>query len=165
MYVELDICINGKWNLDTLNQRYLNDKWNPMHPEKFIEKYGFEPFIITDKRIHAFLANVYNIDEIPYICRPKGLTSDREDDVTYDTSGWGVSIPVSTYQEYASKTWFLLSELLHYNYQRNITIKNVTTSLESYLGSSYFTFLQKIQNISPSTKPEDVRLFVYFGDD
>lgn len=162
MYVELDVCINGVWNLDTLNQRYLNDKWNPRHPEKFIEKYGFEPLIVTDKRIHALFANVDNVDEIPYISKTKGLTSDREDDVTYESAGWGVSIPVSTYQEYGSKTWFLLSELLEYNYQGNVTIKNATISLESYLGSYYFTFLQKIQNSLPDTKPDDIRLFIYF---
>lgn len=165
MYVELDICMNGTWMLDTLNQRHLNDKWNPMYPEKFLEKYGFEPFVITDKRIHAFLANVYNIDEIPYLCKPKGLTPDRANDVTYDASGWGVSIPVSRHQGYASKTWFLLSELVNYDYQCEITINNAITSLENYLGSFYFTFLKKIQNISPTTSPEDIRLFIYFGTD
>jgi hypothetical protein len=112
----------------------------------------------------AFLANVRNYSNCPFISSPRGLPSDLSDGLGNVIRFWDEIRPGDAH----SHSWLLVQELIEYDYSRRFTSKRsfdsrpdgTETSLCEFLGPRFFSHLETFRSLGD---PWHTRL-VFFLD-
>lgn len=109
-----------------------------------------EPFDQRNYGMFAFLANVRNYSHAPVLSEPRGWPGNQ------------VSFPDDC-DNYHSRSWFLLKELLDFDYSQTMESGNgILMTLRDFLPEVYFRDLQIIKGLKED--PAHVRIIFAFDN-
>ena len=167
-------------SISTQVQMFTNNQWVDFLEQAFTsyKEYTNRPFTEQNYGLFAFFADVRNYSCIPVLDEPRGLPAVDEPDfgeglqAVWSRSDWE---PWPEHCDNHSATWFLVSELLCYNYdilfenRRSISGFEETVpaglgeliSIKEYIGHKFFDDLYILQNLGDPTK---IRVVISFSN-
>tara|TARA_B100000749_G_C18443540_1_gene473238 strand:+ start:1241 stop:1744 length:504 start_codon:yes stop_codon:yes gene_type:complete len=151
-----------------------NGRWEDVNEDIFTA-YGMpvsSPFTQQNYDLFSLLAGVRNYAIAPVIKSPVGLPPEPESSCQGEW-GFSYSEPCSIHEGNHSKTWYLLSELLKFDYEKIFENRRSEfcssdtvpegegrmMSLRQFVGSVYFDDLAVLSTLADS---DDVRVIMSF---
>lgn len=157
MYAE--IKRNGRWHF--LGDMEENKDY---FPEENPNAQRHKPIEIYDSRnypLFAILADMRNPDKgVTYdvIAQPRGLPQDLSPEI----QNWLLDWEVEDQTDFMVFSWLLLSEVLDFNWQKKVQVKEGAAFNWSYAYIVGKHALQKFEELKQYGEPSDIRLVFWF---